>query len=107
MTIALICLLLTIAIETGLAWLLAGRLWPKTAWTRLRTDVPLANLFTQPLAFYAIAVQGGNFMLFELVVIAVECVIYRVVTGMSWGTALLVSLVLNLPTLFVAMILFA
>lgn len=95
-----LALVLTIVIETGLAGLLRRR-----AWRRLRVDVPLMNLLTHPLLHLGFA-RGLPLGLGELLVMAVESAIYRKVTGLSLGWALLLGIGLNAITWGLGVVLF-
>lgn len=98
----LVLLLVTIVVETGIA-ILVSPLAPREYRIRFRTDVPLANVFTHPLAFFAIE-HGANFWLVEAVVILVELGVYKIVTRMKFGGAAVLSVLLNLVTILIALI---
>lgn len=83
-----LALVLTIVIETGLACLLR----PRQA-RRLLIDVPLLNLLTHPLLHFALE-RGLPLAVGEVLVMAVETLVYWRVTRLPlrWSLALAVTL---------------
>ena len=92
-------LVITVVVETGLAGLLRPR-----AWRRVRVDVPLMNLLTHPLLHVGLD-HGLPLGLGELLVMAVEGVVYRKVTGLSLGWAFALAVGLNAITWFLGLLL--
>ena len=80
---------LTIGIETLLACLLR-----RDQCRRLLIDVPLMNLFTHPLLHFLVR-AGLSIPLGEAMVMAIETIIYRRVTGLSWAWSLAFGIGLN------------
>jgi hypothetical protein len=83
----------------GLTWLVE---WATVAVILRRSDgqialgVLLVNALTQPPATAAVRELGGNFWVIELLVCAVEVLLYRLlVPRVSWRQAGLISLVGN------------
>lgn len=92
---ALITLVVTIVIETGVALLFCLNPPFRPYRKRLQVDVPLTNLMTHPIATLAILYWGLPFMEVELVVVVVELLAYRIVTRLPWGYAVSLSFVAN------------
>ena len=87
-----LALSVTVVVETGLACLLR-----RDKVRRLLVDVPLMNLFTHPLLHLAMG-QGLHVVPGELMVMAVESLLYRRVTGLSWAWSLGLGIGLNAVT---------
>jgi hypothetical protein len=83
--------LLTIAIEIPIAVALA----PRTARRSIALDALLANLATHPAAWFAMAHLQLDWNAIELLVAAVECGVYALVTALRWPRAALIALVAN------------
>ena len=95
-------LLGTIAIETGLARVLAPG-----DWQRLRLDTPLLNLLSHPLLTLVVWNGVLSVPTAELGVILLETVGYRVLTRLAWPRAIGLAVVLNGVTWGVGVLLFA
>ena len=87
-----LALVITIVVETGLACLLR-----RDRARRLLVDAPLINLFTHPLLhlglLYGLPIPFG-----EVLVMAVESILYRRVTGLAWAWAIPFGIGLNAVT---------
>lgn len=83
---------ITIVVETALACLLR-----RDRVTRLRFDVPLMNLLTHPLLHLGV-MYGMTVPVGEVLVMAVEAMLYRRVTGLSWTWSLGLGIGLNAVT---------
>ncbi len=94
-----LALTLTIVVETVLACALRRR-----DARRLAVDVPLMNLITHPLLHLGMSF-GLLVPLGELLVMAVEAVIYRTVTRLSLSWAIWLSVGLNALTWFLGRVL--
>ena len=87
-----LALVITIVVETGLALLLRRDVRP-----RLLTDVPLMNLLTHPLLHLGL-MYGLPIVVGEVLVMALESILYRRVTGLRWAWALGLGIGLNAVT---------
>lgn len=87
-----LALVITIVVETGLALLLR-----RDVRGRLLTDVPLMNLLTHPLLHLGM-LHGLPVAVGEVLVMALESILYRRVTGLRWAWALGLGIGLNAIT---------
>jgi len=62
---------------------------------RAALDAFGANLLTHPLAWYSVRSLLLSWLAVELAVLAVEAVVYRTVTRLSWARALLAACLSN------------
>lgn len=105
MIVALVTLIITIGVETGIALLLQRSGIIRAHPARLRIDVPLVNLMTHPIATIAIRNFGASFTRVEILVVCTEFLAYRYVTRMTWIQAALLSVVANGATIVLSLIL--
>lgn len=91
-------LILTLIIEVQLAMALS----PSGMRRRVALDATLLNLFTHPFLTVALRLGLLTWGPGEMVVWLAELVGYRLVTGLGWRRALLVSSVCNGVTMLIA-----
>ena len=96
-------LVATIVIETLIALLLRRRGQLQVERSQIMSDVPLVNLFTQPLANLAFRSFGAPFAVVELAVILVELLIYKKIMSLSWRSAAGLSIATNGATILVSL----
>ncbi|MCP5065447.1 MAG: hypothetical protein GY946_02685 [bacterium] len=94
----LVLLLLTIAIETAVAF---GLMWKHRR--RLRFDVPLLNCVTHPTATVLLRWGLLPFWPAEILIWVAEAFGYRTVTGLSTRRALALSGACNAVTVFISL----
>ena len=99
MTLALLTLLITIAVETTIALILQWARVIRARPGRLRIDVPLVNLATHPLTSIATGSFNAPFALVETVVVGTELLLFRHVTGLSWRDAGILTVLANGTTI--------
>jgi len=87
-----LALVITIVVETGLACLLR-----RDQRARLAIDVPLMNLLSHPLLHLGVSF-GLSVPFGEGLVMALESILYRRVTGLRWAWALGLGVGLNAVT---------
>ena len=92
MTRYAVALVITVVVETALACLIR-----RDQIQRLRVDVPLMNLLTHPMLHLGV-LYGLSIPVGEVLVMAVEAMIYRRVTGLSWAWSLGFGIGLNAIT---------
>lgn len=101
--VALLALVITILVETGIALLLV---WVKVLGAsarRLRVDVPLVNLATHPVASLLARNGWVEFWPIEAAVFIGEVLLYRCVTKLSWRDSIVLSLIANGATVLLAL----
>lgn len=95
MIVALVSLVVTLLVEVTIG-LLLGRVGAvRTQRGRLCLDITLVNLATHPLATLAVGNLNAPFAAVEVLVVGAELLAYRAVTRLSWGQAMLLSVVTN------------
>ena len=62
---------------------------------RALLDAFFANLLTHPLAWYSIRTWLLSWLAVEVAVLLVEAIVYRTVTRLTWGRALLAAALAN------------
>ena len=85
---------LTIVVEAAIALLII----PRSLWRSRIGDVVLVNLASHPLATLAVRNFAVPWIVAEILVTAGEAVIYRYLSGFSWGRAILLSIACNSVT---------
>ena len=99
-TAVLLAFSLTIASEVAVVALVQR---PKEPW-RWVAGVVLVNCFTHPLAIYFLLVGNANLVLVEMAVFVVEALFYRLMFGISWRRAALLSLLANAASLLLGVL---